>query len=204
MAVVDDDLKTPALVWIGGCAIGGAGGLEASAALAAAVGAGVIVGPEGTWRLAAAAAEGAILAICQWAALRRLNRAPALLPFTLAAIAGATILAVIVGSLGRLDLGGALFWTGAAVAGAVTGAVTGAVQSPALARTGVTSWRWIAGSAVGWAIGSFGVAALMPMLLNGAEIGDAAAIGAGFGAIAGAMLGLCTMAAAVGRAPSQT
>lgn len=203
MAVVDDDLKTPALVWIGGCAIGGAGGLEASAALAAAVGAGVLVGPEGTWRLAAAAAEGAILALCQWAALRRLNRAPSLLPFALAAIAGAAVLAVLVGSLGRMGLGSGLFWAGAAVAGAMTGAITGAVQAPALVRAGVALWPWIIGSAVGWAIGAFGVAALMPLLLHGAEIGDAAAIGAGLGAVAGAMLGLCTMAATVGRAPSR-
>lgn len=201
MAVVDDDLKTPALIWIGGCAIGGAGGLEASAALAAAVGAGVIAGPEMTWRIAAGAGEGAILAICQWAALRRLNRAPAFAPFALAAIAGAAILAVVIASLEAVVQGG-LFWSAVAVAGLATGAVTGGVQASVLARTGVAPGRWIAGSALGWAIGAFGVVTLMPLFTQGAGIGDSAAIGAGLGAASGALLGVCTMTAALGSASS--
>lgn len=201
MAVVDDDLKTPALIWIGGCAIGGAGGLEASAALAAAVGAGVIAGPEVTWRIAAGAGEGAILAVCQWAALRRLSRAPTFAPFALAAIAGAAILAVAIASLETVVQGG-LFWSAVAVAGLASGAGVGAAQAQALARTGVPPGRWIAGSALGWAIGAFGAVALMPLLTQGAGIGDAAAIGAGLGAASGALLGLCTMTAALGPAPS--
>lgn len=189
-----DDVKRPATLWVGGCAVGEAGGLEASTALSAAVSQGVLAGPTLLWTPVGGAFEGLMLAVCQWAVLRRLGAAPRFLPFVLATLAAAAFV-YMVADAARIAL--AQGWPALAAsiaAGALAGAFVGATQAIALAKRGVKPLRWIVLMALGWGLAAGAGAAVWP-LFDTAGVPAAAISGLAVGLVGGLALGAATVPA---------
>jgi hypothetical protein len=188
-----DDLKTPALVWVGGCTVGEAAGSEVSAAILAAVTTGLLIGPLLGWYGVAGLVDGAILGLCQWAALRRLGDPPRFLGFALVTMAATAFAFSILHAAGaawgedipRLGLSVGVY--------AATGALVAAAQAITLAKRGVRPLRWILAATLGWAAAGLLVGLTARMI--GADVGVAALSGAAAGIAAGLFLGLCTLVA---------
>jgi hypothetical protein len=188
-----EDLKTPAMVWVGGCTVGEAAGAEMSAAILAAVTTGLIIGPLLGWYGVAGLIDGAILGLCQWAALRRLGDPPRLLGFALVTMSATafafTILHAAEAAWGndvpRLVLSVGIY--------ALTGALVAAAQAITLAKRVVRPLRWILAASLGWAVAGLLVGLTAQVL--GADVGFAALSGAAAGIAAGLFLGLCTLVA---------
>jgi hypothetical protein len=188
-----DDLKTPALVWVGGCTVGEAAGAEASSAMLALAAAGLVMGPLLAWYGIAGLVDGAILGLCQWAALRRLGDPPRFLGFALVTMAATAFAFAILHAaeaawgdeIPRLALSVGVY--------AATGALVAAAQAITLAKRGVQPLRWILAATLGWAVAGLLVGLTARMV--GADVGAAALSGAAAGIAAGLFLGLCTLVA---------
>jgi hypothetical protein len=188
-----EDLKTPAVVWVGGCTVGEAAGAEASAAMLAVVTAGLLMGPLVAWYGVAGLIDGAILGLCQWAALRRLGDPPPFLGFALVTMTATAFAFAILHAaeaawgdeVPRLALSVSIY--------ALTGALVAAAQAITLAKRGVRPLRWILAATLGWAVAGLLVGLTARML--GADVGFAALSGAAAGIAAGLFLGVCTLIA---------
>lgn len=188
-----DDLKSPAMVWVGGCTIGEAAGAEASSALLALATAGLVMGPLVAWYGAAGLIDGAILGLCQWAALRRLGDPPGFAGFALVTMSATAFAFAILHAaenawgdeVPRLALSVGIY--------ALTGALVAAAQAITLAKRGVRPLAWILAATLGWAMA--GLLVGLAARVIGADVGLAALSGAAAGLAAGLFLGLCTLLA---------
>ncbi|MFZ4122677.1 MAG: hypothetical protein ACOYKM_13545 [Caulobacterales bacterium] len=187
-----DALRTPVLVWLSCCAVGEAGGLEASAAVAAALGH-AQGGPEALiWLAFAGAFEGFVLASFQWVALRRIGVELGFWPFCLATMAAATTAFTILHGA-RLAFGDGWATVGLMLCvGALCGALVGASQAIALSRLGARPLPWIVGCALGWTAVVAVATLAWPLLTLVEGIGMSALAGAGVGLLGGGLLGLFT------------
>lgn len=188
-----DAVQRPATLWLGGCAVGEAGGLEASTALAAAWAQGLLAGPALAWGALGGAIEGAVLAVCQWAVLRRVGAGPRLAPFVAATLAAAAVvaLATVAARAAVADAWAVLMIS--VVAGAMAGAFVGAVQSKLLpARRPL---EWSVSMALGWAAAAGLSTAVWPLAQSGFGVPAAALSGLAVGLVGGLALGAATLPA---------